>query len=133
MTTIPSSSTAAKIKSFTDLIAWKEAHALVLMIYKATQFFPKEEMFGLTAQIRKASVSITSNIAEGFSRQTYPDKIHFYSIALGSDTEVQSQLFIARDIGYLSAEDFKKISEQGIVVNKLINGLIKSSKTFLTS
>ena len=115
----------SKIKSFTDLNAWKEAHKLVLMIYKITKEFPKEEIFGLVSQMRKAVVSITSNIAEGFSRQSKKEKIQFYSIAKGSLTEIQNQLLIAKDIGYISKKDFQLIAEQSIEVNKLLNGLIR--------
>jgi len=119
------------IKSFTDLDAWKEGHKLVLMIYELTKKFPKEELFGLTAQIRKAVVSITSNIAEGFSRQTYKDKVHFYIMALGSLTEVQNQLIISRDLKYTQTDDFVKIFEQTIKVSKILNGLIKSSRLLI--
>jgi len=114
-----------KIKSFTDLEAWKEGHKLVLMIYEATKKFPKEEIFGLTNQLRRAAVSITSNIAEGFSRKTSKDKTHFYLISLGSLTETQNQILVAKDVKYLSREDFKKIAQQTVLASKLINGLIK--------
>ena len=117
-----------KIKSFTDLDTWKEAHKLVLMIYKTTKTFPKEELFGLTSQMRRAAVSITSNIAEGFSRQSYSEKIQFYSIAQGSTTELQNQLLIAKDVGYLTQKDFDEIASQSVIVHKLLNGLIKKSK-----
>jgi len=122
-----------KIKSFTDLNAWKEAHKLVLMIYKITKNFPKEEIFGLTSQIRRAVISITSNIAEGFSRQTYKEKIQFYHIAKGSLTEVQDQLLIARDINYINKQDFNDIANQSVIVHKLLNGLIKKSKDIQNS
>jgi len=120
-----------KIKSFTDLDAWKEGHRLVLDIYKITKNFPKEEMFGLTNQLRRAIVSFTSNISEGFSRNSYKEKLQFYSMALGSLTEVQNQLLIARDIGYITNEEFKKLAEQTIKVSKITNGLIKKSKTII--
>lgn len=120
-----------KIKSFTDLDAWKESHKLVLMIYKLTKEFPKEELFGLTSQIRRSSVSVTSNLAEGFSRQSYKDKVHFYSMALGSLTELQNQLLISRDIKYLNTTNFNQIANQTVVASKLINGLIRSSKTII--
>jgi len=116
---------STKIKSFTDLYAWQEGHKLVIMLYTITKDFPKEEIFGLVSQMRRSAVSITSNIAEGFSRNTMKDKIQFYCIAQGSLTELQSQLFIAKDVGYLSGEDFDKISKQTIVVHKLITGLKK--------
>ena len=120
-----------KIKSFTDLNAWKEGHKLVLMIYNITKTFPKEEIFGLTSQIRRCAVSITSNIAEGFSRQSYKEKLQFYSIALGSTTELQNQFLIVKDINYITKEQFQDIAEQSVKVHKIINGLIKSSKTII--
>ncbi len=120
-----------KIKSFTGLDVWKQAHNLVLIIYKITKDFPKEELFGLTNQTRRAVISITSNIAEGFSRQGYKEKLQFYYMALGSLTEVQNQLLTARDIGYLKHEDFNQIAEQIVSVHKLLNAFISKTKTFL--
>ena len=98
-----------KIKSFTDLNAWKEGHGLVLSIYKITKTFPADERFGLTDQMRRCSVSITSNIAEGFSRKTKKEKAQFFYMALGSVTELQNQLLIVRDLSYISKTDFKRI------------------------
>lgn len=86
---------SSKIQSFTDFDGWKEGHKLVLMMYKITDTFPQKEMFGLVSQMRRCVVSITSNIAEGFSRQSYKEKIRFYTITQGSVTELQSQLYIA--------------------------------------
>lgn len=117
-----------KIKSFTDLDAWKEGHKLVIMVYKITKDFPNEEKFGLVSQMRRAVISITSNIAEGFSRQSYGEKSQFYSIAQGSTTEIQNQILAAKDIGYLSKENFDKLAEQTIIVHKIINGLIKKTR-----
>ncbi|MFA6269668.1 MAG: four helix bundle protein [Candidatus Paceibacterota bacterium] len=117
-----------KIKSFTDLNVWKEGHKLVIMIYKTTKNFPKDEIFGLTNQIRRAVVSITSNIAEGFSRNTFKDKAQFYSIALGSLTEVQNQLLVSRDVGYIDNKIFQEIGGQTVIVSKLCNGLLKSNR-----
>jgi len=122
---------SSKIKSFTDLNAWKEAHKLVLIIYQITRNFPKEELFGLVNQIRRAAVSITSNIAEGFSRSSYKEKSQFYAVALGSLTEVQNQLLIARDLGYITKDKFIEIANMTVTVNKLLNGLIKKSKTMI--
>ena len=122
-----------KIKTFTDLHTWQEAHKLALMIYKATKDFPKEELFGLISQMRRAAVSITSNIAEGFSRQSYKEKIQFYCMAQGSNTELQNQLLVAKDINYISREKFSEIAEQSVKVHKLLNGLIKKSKDILNS
>lgn len=122
-----------KIRSFTDLDAWKEGHRLVIAIYTNTKHFPKEEQFGLTSQIRRCAVSITSNIAEGFSRQFYREKVQFYSVALGSVTELQNQLLIARDVGYISNETFHEIADQSIKTHKIINGLIRKSKVIRDS
>lgn len=112
-----------------DLNAWKEGHKLVLYIYKVTGRFPQNEQFGLINQMRRASVSITSNIAEGFSRNTSRDKIQFYCVAQGSLTELQNQLVIAEDIGYIAHDSFQKLFDQSITVHKIINGLIKSLKS----
>ena len=120
--------TKTKIRRFTDLDAWKEGHKFLLMVYKASNSFPKEEQFGLTNQIRRAAVSITSNIAEGFSRSSYKEKTQFYLISLGSLTEAQNQLLIGRDVKYLAKEEFDEIAGQSIIVSKLINGLIKGNR-----
>ena len=117
------------IKSFTDLDAWQEAHKLVVMIYKMSKNFPREEIFGLTNQMRRATISVTSNIAEGFSRQSYKDKIQFYSVALGSLTELQNQLLAARDIEYLTKNQFAQLADKSVIVHKILSGLIKSSKS----
>ncbi len=119
------------IHSFTDLNAWKEGHQLVLEIYKLTKVFPKEELFGLTSQIRRSAVSVTSNIAEGFSRQSYKEKVQFYSISLGSITEIQNQLLIARDVDFIKNDVFQKIAQQTVIVHKITSGLIKASKTMI--
>ena len=95
-----------KITNFKQLNSWQQSHFLVLTIYKISSTFPKQEQFGLTNQIRRAAVSITSNIAEGFSRQSFKEKIQFYAIAQGSVTELQNQLLIARDVGFITKDDF---------------------------
>jgi four helix bundle protein len=119
------------IRSFKDLNAWKEAHKLVLLIYQVTKEFPKDEQFGLTSQLRRAAVSITSNIAEGFSRHTYKEKAQFYSMALGSLSEVQSQLIIAADLKFIQSTQFSQLDSQTTTVSKLTNGLIKKSKAII--
>jgi len=84
-----------RINNFVDLIAWKEGHSLVLEIYSITESFPTRENFVLTSQMLRSAISITSNVAEGFSRKGKKEKIQFYCTALGSLTELQSQLYIA--------------------------------------
>ncbi len=122
-----------KIRSFTDLNAWSESHKLVIMIYKITKKFPKEAVYSLVDQMRRAAISITSNIAEGFGRQTYKEKVHFYYIAQGSLTELKNQLLLAKDIEYLQKEVFHEIAEQANTAHKLLSGLIKKSKDILKS
>ena len=121
----------SKIQSFKDLHAWQEGHKFVLFIYKITQAFPKEEQFGLTNQLRRAVVSVTSNIAEGFSRNSYKEKLQFYSMALGSLTEIQNQLLIAKDLEYIKKKEFGNLFEQTVIIHKILNGLIKKSKTII--
>lgn len=119
-----------KIQSFTDLHAWKEGHALVLALYRKTSVFPQKETYSLVDQMRRSSVSITSNIAEGFSRRTKKDKSQFYFIALGSLTELQNQLVIARDLAYLNKKELHTLAEQSVCVSKLIRGLLKSASSY---
>ncbi len=120
-----------KIKEFTDLQVWKEGHQLVILIYKITKSFPKEEIYGLIDQMRRAATSITNNIAEGFGRQTYKEKVQFYYLAQGSLTELKNQLLIVKDIGYLEEEQFEHIMEQVNTTHQLLQGLIKKSKTYI--
>lgn len=115
------------IESFFDLHAWQEGHKLVLAVYKLLADFPKYENYGLSDQIRRCSVSITSNIAEGFSRRSKNEKLQFYSMSLGSLTELQNQLTIARDVGYLDREIYNSLLSQTTVVQKLLHGLSKTT------
>lgn len=114
------------IKNFTDLKSWQEAHKLVISIYKLTKSFPEDEKFGLTSQMRRASVSITSNIAEGFGRRNPGEKIQFYSMSQASASEVQNQLLLARDLGYSDKPTIDDINGQLVVAHKLLTGLIRS-------
>ena len=115
-----------QIASFTQLNAWKAAHELRLHIYKLTKVFPKDEQFALTSQLRRASTSVGSCLAEGFSRRTTKDKAHFYTMAQGSLTEVQDQLLLARDLAYIDTSYFQELASKSVVTHKLLTGLIKS-------
>lgn len=117
-----------KIKNFFELDAWKEAHKLVLVVYEVTNNFPSKEVYVLTAQMLRAVISVTSNIAGGFGRAGLKEKIQFYSMAKASLTELQNQLIICKDLGYLSKKRFDEIWNQSVAVHKLINGLIRSLK-----
>jgi four helix bundle protein len=116
------------IRSFKDLRTWQEAHKLVLLVYKTSKDFPTSEQYILSSQIQRAGISITSNIAEGFSRNTIRDKINFYHIALGSLAEMQNQLELAKDLNYLSLSKHNEIEYQHIIVSKMLNGLIKGTQ-----
>lgn len=122
--------TNTKINKFTDLTTWQVGHKLVVSVYKATKSFQKDERFSLVDQMRRCVVSITSNIAEGFNRQSNKEKIQFYFIALGSCTELQNQLLVAKDVGYLKKYKFDELAEMTISVAKLLNGLIRSVKNY---
>lgn len=118
--------TKMKITKFTDLIAWKEAHKLTLYVYKTLEIFPKKEMFALCDQIRRCCVSIGANIAEGFSRRGKKEKIQFYYIAKGSLTELENHFLVARDVSYVTKDNFDKFQKQSEIVGKLLIGLIRS-------
>lgn len=117
---------AEKIKNFYELTAWKEAHELVLSIYTATNHFPRAEQFGITSQLRRASSSITANIAEGFARFHFKDKVRFYHQSRGSVAEVQNFLLLARDLKMIDAATCKSLGAKTIEVAQLINGMIRS-------
>ncbi len=119
------------IQNFTDLAAWKEGHKLVLMTYTLTKKFPQYENYGLADQMRRCVVSITSNIAEGFSRQSFKEKVQFYSMAQGSVTELQNQLMVARDVKYINETEFRAADAQSLTVHKIVSGLIRGSKSRL--
>lgn len=119
-----------KITSFTGLKAWQEGHKLVLEIYKVTDKYPSKEGFGLTSQMRRAAISVTSNIAEGFGRTSKKDKINFYRMAKGSLYELQNQIILSKDLKYIDKDNFKYTADQTIAVSRLITGLIKSADDY---
>ena len=116
------------ISSFKDLLVWQKGHELVIFTYTITEKFPNSEQFGLTNQLRRAVVSITSNIAEGFSRRNKKEKIQFYFLALGSLSEVQNQIQIALDVKYIDIKNYELIHQKADLVGKLINSLISSTQ-----
>lgn len=117
-----------KLKTFKDLKAWQEGHSLVLSIYEVSKTFPRTEDYALTVQMRRAAVSITSNLAEGFSRDSYADKTHFYVMAHSSLTELENHLVVAKDIGYINSGVFETLSLQAALVYRIISGLIRATK-----
>ena len=107
---------------------WQRGHQLVLKVYGLSDKFPKKETFSLADQIRRAVVSVTSNIAEGYGRTAWKDKCHFYVISMGSLREVQNQLMIARDLKYISAADTEPLLDEADQIIRLIYALMKNTK-----
>ncbi|MDD4747592.1 MAG: four helix bundle protein [Salinivirgaceae bacterium] len=109
-----------------DLEVWKKAITLVTEIYKETELYPKTELYGLTSQIRRAAVSIPSNIAEGAGRTSLKEFAYFLSIALGSLSELETQLIISKNLEFLSNDSFEKLIKELVLIRKMIFGLKKS-------
>lgn len=120
-----------KINSFTDLFVWQEGHTLVVSIYKVTKSFPREELYSLVDQIRRAASSVTANIAEGFGRRSYKEKVQFYYQAQGSLLEVKNFLLIAKDVGYLSEEQLRVLMQNADQTHKLLQGFIQKTKSYI--
>lgn len=117
--------------TYEDLTVWQKAIQLVLFIYALTKRFPDDELYSLTKQLRRAAVSIASNIAEGKGRDTDRDLLRFLSMARGSLFEVKTQLVIARELGYLAPDSIKLASAKTDQVGRLLNGLINSVRARL--
>ena len=117
-----------KVRSFQELTVWERSTDLSVEIYTLTKTFPKEELFGLTNQLRRASVSVPSNIAEGHSRLSRAEFIQFLSIARGSNAEVRSQLVLARRLGFGHAEQITHCERLATEVSKMLNAMISSLK-----
>lgn len=115
-----------KTFSFEKLIAWQKARELASEIYKITKLFPKDEVFGLTSQMRRCAVSIASNLAEGSGRNSMKNKARFTEIAFGSDLELLNQLILSFDFKYFEEQKYIEIREKITEVTVLINGLYKS-------
>ena len=110
-------------RSYSELIAWQKAMDLVQAVYETARTFPKEELYPLTDQLKRAAVSVPSNIAEGHGRKSTKDFLHHLSIAYGSLMEVETRILVAVRIGYLSKEVGDKILERAVEVGRLINEL----------
>ena len=115
-----------KIYSYKDLIVWQKSKLLVILIYALTKSFPKEELFGLTLQIKRCAVSIPSNIAEGQRRGSKKDFRRFLLIAFGSGAELETQLEIAKELGFGIKEEYLKIENTLEEIMKMLNKLIST-------
>jgi four helix bundle protein len=116
------------MKTHKDLNVWKESILLVTLIYEKTKSFPKDELFGLTSQIRRSAISIPSNISEGAARESNKEYLRFLYIAQGSISELDTQLIIADNLNFLSKADYIMLNEKLVSIRKMLTGLIKFRK-----
>ncbi len=114
------------MKDFRQLKVWEKSHQLALAIYKATKEFPKEELYGLTSQIRRSSMSIPTNISEGCGRNTDADFARFLQIAMGSASETEYQLILAHDLEFLSNENYEGLHNDVEEVKRMLASLLKT-------
>ena len=116
-----------KLKSFKELIVWQKAYGLVLEIYKITGSFPKSETYGLSQQIRRAAISIPSNIAEGYGRKSKTDYHRFLSIDYGSLLEIETQYLLAIDLGYINNNELLEnlLKEIGSILYRIMNPIVR--------
>jgi four helix bundle protein len=114
------------LKNFKELKVWQKAYQLCLDIYRVSKKFPNEEKFGLTSQIRRAAVSVPSNISEGYGRRTTPDYIRSLYIAYGSNCELETQTLLSGDLAYISVEKQNVLLEKISEVERMLKALIKS-------
>lgn len=112
---------ADNIKSFEDLTVWQESQSFAVEVYKVTKQFPKDEIFAMTSQLRRAVSSVSANIAEGFGRASVNDKLHFYTMAYGSLLEVKNFLYLAEKLGYIDKSELDKLIIHIVSCQKLIN------------
>ena len=115
-----------RVRSYRDLVAWQKSLDLVLEVYRCTQTFPKTEMYGLVSQLRRAAVSVPSNIAEGHARLSTGEFKQFLGHALGSLMEVETQILIAQGLGYVEAGASTGLLERTAEIGKVVNGLLRS-------
>jgi four helix bundle protein len=114
------------LKNYKELKVWQKAYQLCIAMYKITKGFPKDERFGLTSQIRRAAVSVPSNITEGYGRKTTQEYLQSLYIAYGSHCELETQIMLSKDLGYIKTEDFEGL-QMGIgEVERMLKALIKS-------
>jgi four helix bundle protein len=114
------------LRNYKDLKVWQRSYKLCLEIYRVTKGFPKEERYGLTSQIRRAAASVPSNIAEGYGRKTTPEYIKFLYVAYGSNCELETQILLSGDLGYIETDKLKKLQNEIGEVERMLKALIKS-------
>lgn len=112
------------MKTYRDLLVWQKAIAFVTQIYKAVKGFPKEELYGLTSQIKRSAISIPSNLSEGYGRKSRKDYLRFLQIAMGSLFEIQTQLEISKNLEFLSESHFNELYENSREIERMLSSLI---------
>ena len=115
-------------KTFKDLIVWQKAHKMVLDIYKITKGFPKDEVFILVSQIRRAAISVPANIVEGFRRKALKDSVNFYYIANASLEELRYHILLSKDLKYINENNYQQLEGLMDEVSRILNSWIKSQK-----
>jgi four helix bundle protein len=113
------------VKNFRDLMVWQKAHTLTLASYRGTAEFPRQEIYGLTSQIRRCSASIAANIAEGCGKRGNAEFQRFLNIAAGSASELEYHFLLAKDLGFLDEEEYKNLDQGVVEVKRMLAGLIK--------
>ena len=116
------------VRNFHDLVVWKKAHALTLALYLATRTFPKDEVYGIVSQIRRAAASIGANLAEGCGRRADGEFARFVAIAMGSASELAYHLLLARDLKYLKETEYVRLDEQVAEVRRMLTSLLLKVK-----
>jgi four helix bundle protein len=117
------------MRDFRELKVWERSHKLTLEVYRATSHFPKEELYGLTSQIRRASASVPANIAEGCGRNGVAELGRFFNIAMGSASELEYHLLLAHDLGFLGSNSYKELSELTVEVKRMLGSYLQKLKT----
>lgn len=117
------------MRDFRKLQVWEKSHHLVLTIYRSTREFPKEEMYGLTSQIRRAALSIPTNIAEGSGRDSNPDFLRFLHMAMGSASELDYLLQLTCDLEYIDQNNYENLSEELTNLRRMLNAFIQKIKS----
>jgi four helix bundle protein len=114
------------MRDFHSLVVWQKAHALALSVYRITKRFPDDERFGLVSQLRRSTASVPANLAEGCGRGSEQDFARFVQMAMGSATEVEYHIVLAKDLGYVEADDFEVLTESVQEVKRMLVSLLRS-------
>ena len=113
-----------KVRTYRDLEVWQESYAQCRLVYDLSRRFPKEETYGLTAQVRRAAISVPSNIAEGMGRRSTAEFIRSLRVAYGSQSELETQLLLARDLGYIAETDYARFQQGAASVERMLSALL---------